>query len=58
MALTIKIDWDEDDREDMAHYLRTVADRVENNWDKGYGWELTGTDESEESEEEGETVSV
>ena len=48
--LTIKIDRDEDSREEIAEYLRQVAILVEDSYFKGEGWDLSGSEGDEEDD--------
>lgn len=48
--LTIQIDQDEGTTTELEDYLRDVADKVSNGFTSGEGWELTGSDESEDGE--------
>lgn len=51
MSLTIKIDKDEYTAEDIALFLEMVAEKVSDGFTSGLGWDMTGTDESEDDDD-------
>lgn len=50
--ITIQIDNDENSVDDQITYLRSVIDWLERGFTSGTNWNITGTDEKEDSEDD------
>jgi len=50
--ITLKIDNDEDNTAEQIAFLEDIIRNMENGFSSGKNWEITGTEEGEEDEED------